>query len=133
VAIERNKPRGPTRPVGTAVVQKETGIRLTGQAGLRAVRCAGKPRRVVLGLGKLLEVDVSACNANGHGLDGSRSADQVDAIASAPPSDSKRLSTVLRRSGPSEAVATRAEQLSLAEAVESAGVALLWYSSSVKA
>jgi hypothetical protein len=56
VAIDAENPRGPARPAGTAVVQKEAGIRLTGQLGFVRFDAAGKPRRVVLGLGTLLEV-----------------------------------------------------------------------------
>ena len=56
VAIDAENPRGPARPAGTAVVQKEAGIRLTGQFGFVRFDAAGKPQRVVLGLGTLLEV-----------------------------------------------------------------------------
>jgi len=56
VTIDAEHPRGPSRPAGTAVVQKQAGIRLTGQLGFVRFDAAGKPRRVVLGLGTLLEV-----------------------------------------------------------------------------
>ncbi|MCX7425400.1 MAG: heparinase II/III family protein [Planctomycetia bacterium] len=55
VAIDAENPRGPARPAGAAVMQKESGIRLVGQFGFARFDAAGKPRRVVLGLGTLLE------------------------------------------------------------------------------
>lgn len=55
VASDAENPRGPARPAGTVVVQKETGIRLAGQFGFVRLDAAGKPQRVVLGLGKSLE------------------------------------------------------------------------------
>jgi hypothetical protein len=55
VAGDAENPRGPARPAGTAVVQKETGIRLAGQFGFVRFDAAGKPQRALLGLGKSLD------------------------------------------------------------------------------
>ncbi|MCU0872051.1 MAG: heparinase II/III-family protein [Pirellulaceae bacterium] len=55
VAVDAENPRGPARPPGTAVIQKETDIRLAGQFGWVRFDAAGKPQRVMLGMGKSLE------------------------------------------------------------------------------
>ncbi len=56
LAVDAENPRGPARPAGNAVIQKEAGIRLGGQFGFVRFDAAGKPQRVMLGLGTLLEV-----------------------------------------------------------------------------
>jgi hypothetical protein len=55
VTVDAENPRGPARPPAAAVVQKESGIVLAGQFGLVRFDAAGKPRRLLLGLGKSLE------------------------------------------------------------------------------